>query len=224
MNEERETTQAAETATEPEPSAAQAAEEEKLPPYVIEGARSSRSKCKACRRAINKGALRLGVMIVGPYGTGYLWHHLTCAARKRMDNVEEAYELKAWENAKEVPESIPPIEELRKLRENAEQRRKARKTIPYVEPAPSGRARCKHCEQIIEKGSLRVVLGRGVYFGSQVRTTPINIHPRCVSSALEAEDCTTEAPGFHDAVRTNSSDIPSEQVERVLAKIGELPD
>ena len=34
--------------------------EEQLPPYVIEGARSSRSKCKTCRRSIDKGALRIG--------------------------------------------------------------------------------------------------------------------------------------------------------------------
>ena len=34
-------------------------EEESLPPYVIEGARSSRSKCKTCRRKIDKDVLRL---------------------------------------------------------------------------------------------------------------------------------------------------------------------
>ena len=61
---------------------------ESLPPLVIEGARSSRSKCKGCRRAIQKDTLRLGILFEGPYGTGYLWHHLTCAARKRPDELE----------------------------------------------------------------------------------------------------------------------------------------
>ena len=78
-----------------------------LPLYVIEGARSGRSRCKSCRRAISKGALRLGVLIEGPYGKGYLWHHLSCAARHRFDSVEEAYGLEAWKEAKEPPEPVP---------------------------------------------------------------------------------------------------------------------
>ena len=59
--------------------------EPKLAAYVIEGARSSRSRCKSCRRKIDKGVLRIGVLIEGPYGTGYLWHHLRCAARRQFE-------------------------------------------------------------------------------------------------------------------------------------------
>ena len=73
--------------------------EPELPPFVIEGARSSRSKCKACRRKIDKGALRIGILIEGPYGTGYMWHHIKCAARRHLHRVEEAYELEAWKEA-----------------------------------------------------------------------------------------------------------------------------
>jgi len=200
----------------------QVAEEEKLPLYVIEGARSGRSRCKVCRRAINKDTLRLGVLIEGPYGTGYLWHHLTCAARRKFENVEEAYELEAWNEAKTPPGKVPTLDELRKVREDADVRKKQRKQIPYAEPAPSGRAKCKHCEQPIDKGSLRVVLGRGVYFGSQIRTAPINVHPRCVAAELKSEDCTTEIEGFEAALRANSADVSSDSLDSLMTGIGPL--
>jgi hypothetical protein len=195
---------------------------EQLPPYVIEGARSGRSRCKVCRRAITKDTLRLGVLIEGPYGTGYLWHHLTCAARRKFDSVEEAYEIQAWNEAKTPPEDVPALDELRKIREDAEDRKRSRKPIPHAEHAPSGRSKCKHCDETIEKDTLRVVLGRGVYFGSQVRTSPINVHPRCVASELQAEDCATEAEGFEAALRANSPDVPAERLDRLIVEIGDL--
>ena len=200
----------------------QVAEEEKLPLYVIEGARSSRSRCKVCRRPISKDTLRLGVLIEGPYGTGYLWHHLTCAARRKLENVEEAYELEAWNEAKTPPGKVPSLDELRKVSKDADERKTQRKQIPHAEPAPSGRAKCKHCEQPIDKGSVRVVLGRGVYFGSQIRTAPINVHPRCVAAELKSEDCTTEIEGFEAALRANSADLSADVLDSLIAGIGQL--
>jgi hypothetical protein len=195
---------------------------EPYPPYVIEGARSNRSRCKICRRAINKGVLRLGVLIEGPYGKGYLWHHLTCAARHRFDRVEEAYGLEAWTATKEPPGKVPTLDELRKIREDADERRRSRKPIPHVEVAPTGRSRCKHCGEPIPEGSLRVVLGRGVHFGSQVRTAPINVHPHCVAAELRTDDCTIDAEGLEAALRANTPDVPPERLDALMAEIGDL--
>ena len=197
---------------------------EQLPNYVIEGARSSRSKCKVCRRAINKGTLRLSLLIEGPYGTGYLWHHLKCAARRRFESVEEAYGQEAWKEAKDPPKKVPPLDELRQLREEAEDRKKKRKTIPYVEEAPSARSKCKRCQEPIEKGALRVILGRGVYFGNQVRTSPIMLHAHCVSVELEADDCMTEIPDFEASLRANSEGLSSQRIDELMTRIGKLPD
>ena len=197
--------------------------EEQLPTYVIEGARSNRSKCKTCRRKIDKGALRIGILIEGPYGTGYLWHHINCAARRHYERVEEAYEMEAWRNAKEEPKRIPTIEALQKHREKAEERRKQKKTIPYLELDPSGRAKCKHCDEPMEKGAVRAVLGRGVYFGNQVRTAPITVHLRCVQDELDKEDCETEAAGLADALRAHS-ELDAAQIDQALEEIGELPE
>jgi len=199
------------------------AAEPQLAAYVIEGARSSRSRCKTCRRKIDKGVLRIGVLIEGPYGTGYLWHHLRCAARRQFERVQEAYDLEAWKEAKDPPEKVPPLDELRKHREESEQRKKTRKPIPHLELAPSGRSKCKQCGETIEKGSPRVVLGRGVEFGNQVRVGPINVHPRCVAEAMQAVDSATEPEGFEQALHENSGDFPRDVLEAVIAEIGKLP-
>jgi len=203
---------------------APAAAAEPQAPYVIEGARSSRAKCKTCRKTIDKGVLRLGVLIEGPYGIGYLWHHLSCAAKRRLDDVEEAYATEAWKAAKEPPEKVPTIEELREVNEEAEEKRQSRPKFPFAEADPSGRAKCKQCGELMEKGSLRVVLGREVEFGSQYRTMGIQVHPACVAAEIEREDCATEAAGFAESIRANSQGLTSEQIDTVLGAVGELPE
>lgn len=195
---------------------------EDLPDYVIEGARSSRSRCKTCRRKIDKGVLRIGILIEGPYGTGYLWHHLNCAAKRRLGDVEAAYEAEAWKEAKEPPARLPDIEKLRGMQQQAEEKKAQRKEIPYAELDPSGRARCKSCGEPMEKGSLRVTLGREVAFGNQIRTTPINVHTRCVARTLEEDDCNTEVEGFEQNLRAHSSGLEAQQIDQALAEIGDL--
>ena len=69
---------------------------------------------------------------------------------------------------------------------------------------------------------MAVVIGRGVYFGSQVRTAPINVHPECVAAAIKSEDCTTEVEGFVDALRANTADLEAERVDALLVRIGGL--
>lgn len=197
-------------------------EEPELPPFIIEGARSGRAKCKTCRKAIPKGELRLGILVEGPYGVGHMWHHLTCAAKRQFAKVEEAYKIEAWKLAKEVPEGVPPLAELEALKTEAEEKRAAKKELPYVELDPSGRAKCKHCDEKLEKGAPRVVLGREVEFGSQTRTSPINVHPACVGDALQAEDSATSAEGFAEALRKNSTGIDPAVVEAALAEVGAL--
>jgi hypothetical protein len=198
--------------------------EQEFPTYVIEGARSNRSRCKTCRRKIDKDSLRLGILIEGPYGTGYMWHHIKCAARRQFEHVKEAYRAEAWLNAKERPGKLPDLATLEKQQQKAEERRSKKKDIPYVELDPSGRAKCKHCEEKMEKGSVRVVLGRGVYFGNQVRVAPITVHPRCVAGELEKDDCETETAGLVEALQANSGEFDAALFAAAVAEIGELPE
>lgn len=198
--------------------------ESELPAYIIEAARSGRAKCKACRKAIPKDDLRLGVLVEGPYGLGHMWYHLECSAKRLFDKLKEAYEMEAWTLAK-VPltaDVMPPLDELELLKEQAEAKKAERKELPHTELAPSGRAKCKHCDELIEKDTPRVVIGRSVEFGQQTRTTPINVHPGCVADALQAEDSATEPEGFEAALRANSKNVDSVVIDSVLAEIGSL--
>ncbi len=196
---------------------------EKLPPSVMEAARSNRSKCKTCRKAIEKGVLRIGFLVESDfYGPGYLWHHLTCAAKRQLEKVEEAYEQEAWKNAKQPPEKWPPIEELRALQQKAAEEKAQRKTFPYVEVDPSGRASCKMCSKPIEKGSLRVVLAKEVSFGSQVRSSPFTLHPRCTVPAFDQPDVVTEREDLRGQLLRNSG-LEAAQIDAVVAEIGVIP-
>ncbi len=199
---------------------AEPADNPPLPPYIIEGARSSRSRCKTCRRSISKGGLRLGILVEGPYGAGHMWHHLNCAAKRHAEQLEEAYAQEAWNEAKEPPAKIPTLASLRALAQEAETRRRERPSLPYVEMDPSGRARCKQCGERLAKGRLRVVLGRRVEFGSQTRISPIQVHPACVAAALAADDTDTRPDALAEGLRAHSRDVPAEQIEALLAEIG----
>lgn len=198
--------------------------EPELPPYMMEGARSGRSKCKTCRKVIEKGALRLGIRVEGPYGMGFMWHHLTCAAKRQFPKVTEAYEAKAWTFAKEEPEGIPELAELALLAEEAEAKKKDKQELPYAELDPSGRAKCKHSGESIPKGSLRVVLGREVTFGSQTRVTPIQVLPKCVGDALLDPECSIDAIGFEEALRSNTKGLDEAQLSELMEAIGPLTE
>ena len=193
--------------------------EEQLDPFKIEGARSSRSKCKTCRRPIEKDTLRLGILIEGPFGTGYLWHHLDCAAKRQWESLEEAYNGEFWVGGVKVP----PLEEKRKLREEADKKKAEKKETPHVEVAPTGRSKCRHCDATIDKGDYRIALAREVEFYGQTRVGPINVHTGCVGAELMNEDCATEIDGFADAVRANSKGIDAADIDKALTAVGELP-
>jgi NAD-dependent dihydropyrimidine dehydrogenase PreA subunit len=195
-----------------------AAPEEELAPYMIEAARSARSKCRTCKRKIDKDMLRIGILLEGPYGTGYLWHHLTCAARRRFEDVEAAYENVSWADGVEVP----VLSELKKLQEAAEKKKADKKEAPWAERAKSGRSKCKHCEESIPKDSWRLILDREVEFFGQVRTAQVNIHPACVAAELASDECATEVDGFEDLLRDNSKVLSEEDVKEILELIGEL--
>jgi hypothetical protein len=197
---------------------ADSASEQELAPFKIEGARSSRSQCKACRRKIEQGTLRLGVLIQGPFGAGYLWFHLKCAAKRRVEDVEQAYEQRAWTDGLEVPS----IESLRQLASESEEAKQEKREAPYLERAPSGRSKCKQCSEPIEQGALRAVVLRAVQFGNQVRNGPITVHLACVKDALAAEDSATEAAGFADAVLANTRDVEPAELDAALREIGPL--
>src|SRR5262245_45220952 len=118
---------------------------------TIEIAKTGRARCRTCREPIEKGALRSGEEQPSAYTDGmqWVWHHLTCAAKKKPALVQAA--LATFEG------EVPNRAELDALMAEADQ---TATTFPYAERATTGRARCQQCNQPIEKASLRVAFER----------------------------------------------------------------
>jgi hypothetical protein len=131
--------------------------------HLIEPAPSGRAKCRACKQPIAKGRLRLSEEVPNAFGEGTAAHfyHLECGAYRRA----EAFLLAAREfDIEAVPEQAEPLSgaELQRLLEVAEWGSRFYRLPRFVraQVAPSGRARCQGCRELIEKGSLRFVLER----------------------------------------------------------------
>lgn len=145
--------------------------------HRIELASSGRAKCRACKRPIEKGALRLGVSVPNAFGTGDAlhWFHLVCGAERRSPEFLLALEL---------PESVQPgSEELEALKARAAVGvLHPRWTRPaHVERASTGRAKCRHCREAIAAGSLRIALE----FVEDGMINPSGfLHPTCAPSYL----------------------------------------
>jgi len=143
--------------------------------HIIEPAASGRAKCRGCGVAIAAGELRFGERLPNPFADGEttLWFHLACAAFKRPEPFLEAVSART--------EPLPDGERLRAEAELGV----AHRRLPRVngaERAPSGRARCRFCQEAIEKGAWRIPL---VFF-EDGRFEPAGcVHARCAGSYFE---------------------------------------
>lgn len=145
-------------------------------PHVIEPASSGRAKCRGCEHKIAKGELRFGERQPNAFGEGEmtLWFHLTCAAYKRPAPFLEALPNQELENADCLA--------------SAAEYGIAHRRVPRVngaERAPSGRARCRSCKELIERGVWRISL---VYF-EEFRFEPSGfVHATCAGEYFETTD------------------------------------
>jgi hypothetical protein len=148
-------------------------------PHVFEPAASGRAKCRGCGRAIAKGELRFGEELANPYAEGAMmtiWFHPACAAYKRpeamlealaspRDNVPDAAALDAIARAGTASRRLPRID--------------------GAQRAPSTQARCRHCHELIEKGTWRIRL---VFF-EEGRFNPSGyVHIACSPAYFETAD------------------------------------
>lgn len=163
-------------------------------PHVIEPASSGRAKCRGCDQKIAKGELRFGERLPNAFGEGEmtLWFHLMCGAYKRPESF-----LEALTNQKDVEshERLAAVAEFGI----------AHRRVPRVngaERAPSGRARCRSCKQLIERETWRIAL---VYF-EEFRFEPSGfIHAACAREYLETTDLIERIKHF--SPNLNNSDL-----------------
>jgi hypothetical protein len=120
---------------------------------IIEPARTGRAKCRRCGEPLNKGELRFGESVPNAFGEGEArhWFHLGCAAEKRPDKLARALEA--------YPAEVPDRGALRTAAASGVDNPRLVE-IRRAERAPSGRARCQECREIIAKGELRVAVER----------------------------------------------------------------
>jgi hypothetical protein len=147
---------------------------------VIEPARSGRARCRGCGATIEKGALRFGEETANPYGdegeTSTRWFHLRCGAEKRPEKVAAALEAFSGD----VSERAILDEAIAAGRVNPELRRVAK-----AEPAPTGRARCRECRELIERGTLRVVIDVEDDIAAMAST--YSIHATCAAKHVGSD-------------------------------------
>ncbi len=152
--------------------------------HVIEHAASGRARCRGCGGKIAKGELRFGERGPNAFGEGdmTLWFHPVCAAYKRPEAFLELLgggqpeELSADEM--NVAHSLAPIAGF-----GIEHRRVPR--IDKVDRAPTGRARCRCCRELIAKGTWRI----GLVFFEEYRFEPSGyIHAGCAKAYFDTTD------------------------------------
>lgn len=173
-------------------------------PETIEIAKTGRAKCRTCRGPIEKGALRFGEEQPSAFSEGMqmVWHHLLCAAKKKPVPVRAALETFGGE--------VPDRPALDAALAEAD---KTATVYPYAERASTGRSKCLHCKEPIEKGALRVATEREVEFGGMARPGAGYLHPKCAGEYLEEEDLPA-------ALRQNSrglSDADFAELEELVA-------
>jgi hypothetical protein len=183
---------------------------------VIEEAKTGRASCRTCRKAIAKGELRLGVEAQTQFSDtpSLQWHHLLCAATKLPDELKAA--LAGY------PGEVPDRAELDAAMEQAAKKTGAKPAaLPYVDKAPTGRAKCMQCGQPIEKASFRVAVERELEIGANVTTGAGYLHPGCVAENLENTGGSIE--DLIEGLRANSK-LSEGELDGVIADVEQGPD
>jgi hypothetical protein len=148
--------------------------------HTIEPSASGRAKCRGCGEKIAKDELRLGARLPNPFVDGELtlWFHLVCGAYKRPEPYLEA--------AKTTSETIVEAESLEaEAKRSLEFERLPR--LNGADRAPTGRARCRSCRNLIEKAAWRISV---VYYDEvEGRFQPSGyLHPKCAQEYFGTSD------------------------------------
>ncbi len=144
---------------------------------MIERASTGRAKCRACGQAIARGDERFGEALPSSYGEGesLFWFHLPCACCARPESI-----LPVLGQSSLAPRERQALADL--AREGIAQGRLPR--LLRAERASSGRARCRHCRELIDHGAWRLAL----HIFEEGRFTPMGtIHAACAVGYFGSE-------------------------------------
>ncbi|HUF72815.1 MAG TPA: hypothetical protein VMR74_07955 [Gammaproteobacteria bacterium] len=147
--------------------------------HVIEPASSDRAKCRGCDGKIEKDELRFGERQPNAFGEGEmtLWLHLRCTALKRPEPFLEAI-------AEGQGAAAEDLGELSAIAEFGVAHRRVPR-INGASRAPTGRARCRSCRELIDKDAWRIGL---VYFEGYRFEPSGYIHAECAGGYFDTTE------------------------------------
>jgi hypothetical protein len=147
---------------------------------VIEVAPNSRARCKHCRSTIEEADHRFGVPL-DDGGDARSWFHLDCASRRLPERLH-AVLRKTTARASGIDAYDRLVAKC--LKNTA----KVVAAYPHVERAPTGRARCVSCSQLIAKNALRVVVEHTRESDAFASVSVAFVHPACAGAYLGTPD------------------------------------
>lgn len=171
--------------------------------HVVEPAASGRSKCRGCGKPIAKGEYRFGEVLENPFADGDMtvWLHLDCALLRRPESFAEV------SLPPEATDQMRYAEQATALLDLGQKHRRLQRACG-VERAPSGRAKCRHCQEMIEKESLRIQIS---FFEEGTFNGGGNIHLSCAEGYFETSE-------FGIFVRHFASEL-TEADQAILARL-----
>jgi len=134
-------------------------------PFLAEYAKSGRAGCKSCKTNIAQGSLRLAKMLQSPHFDGKVpnWFHYSCFFGKaKVKSVEEIdkFDSLRWEDQERIKEKLAAGGGggggKKGGKDGVDGVKKDKDSDFQVEYAKSSRAKCKNCEEKIEKGVIRI--------------------------------------------------------------------
>lgn len=179
---------------------------------VIEEAKSGRASCRTCKKTIAKGELRFGEEAPNAFGDtpSMRWHHMTCAAEKLPAELKAAMDTH--------PDPIPNRADLDKAMADALKGGRSKPGgFPYLDRAPTGRAKCMQCEEPIGKDTIRVAVEREIEVNGMPQRGAGYLHPKCVVENLE--NTGGDKDEMVEGLRTNSRLAPAD-LDGAIAEIG----
>lgn len=161
-------------------------------PHTIERAITGRAKCRGCGGAIPAGTLRFGERVANTYGDAAgettQWYHVTCGALTRPDAFLEGLSTCAEEI------------EGREWLEHEAALGVAHERLPRIraaERAPTGRASCRSCRELISKDGWRI----GIAYYEEGRFVPGGfIHASCAPAFFGTKEILPRLKHFSAAL------------------------
>lgn len=150
--------------------------------HHFELASSGRSKCRSCGLSIAKQSIRFGEHLPNPFGDGDMvhWHHPECAAHRRPEPL-----LETLNNPAAMTEFAAELDIASLLATTDTTLAHPRlQRMGKLQQASSGRARCRHCKQLIAQEAWRLPL---IFFNDDTYSTSGFIHLSCVAEYTASE-------------------------------------